>query len=81
MDHVERSDIDIVQRSSSFIKLSTGKIVHRLLTMICMIPKVNLGVGEMEFYVGLVVSVGQVVSENLQIFSQSITQKLYEVST
>ena len=32
-----------------FSELSTEKTVDRLLTMICMIPEVNLGVGEMGF--------------------------------
>ena len=43
------SDIDIVQISLFFIELSIEKIVNMLLTMICMIPKVNLEVGEMGF--------------------------------
>ena len=45
---LKRSDIEIVQVSIFFIELST-KIVDTLLIMMSMIPKVNLGVGEMGF--------------------------------
>ena len=39
---------EIVQTSMFYIELST-KIVGKLLIMICMIPTLNLGVGEMGF--------------------------------
>ena len=42
------SDIEIVQISLLFIELSP-KIVDMPLIMICMIPKLNLGVREMRF--------------------------------
>ena len=42
------SAIEIVQISCIFLTKHL-KIVDRILTMICMIPKVNLGVGEMGF--------------------------------
>ena len=49
MCRVERLDIDIVLISLFCIELSTEKIVGRLLTMTCMIHKMNLGVEEIEF--------------------------------
>ena len=48
LGQVERSNIESVQISIFFVELSS-KIVDRLLIMICMIPKLNLGVGEMRF--------------------------------
>ena len=46
----ERSDIEIVQKCILFIELSTN-VVDRLLIMICVIPKLNLGVREMRWFV------------------------------
>ena len=44
-----RNMIEIVQISLFFSKTYHRKLVHRLLTLIFMIPKVNLGVREMGF--------------------------------
>ena len=42
-------DIEILPISLFFIWTYNWKLVDRLLNLICMIPKVNLGVEEMEF--------------------------------
>ena len=44
-----RNMTEIVQISLFFIELNHWKLVDRLLTLICMISKVNLGVGEIGF--------------------------------
>ena len=56
LGQIERTDIEIVQINIFCIEVS-AKIVDRLFILICVvvkglyIPKLNLGVGEMRFYV------------------------------